>query len=457
MKKIINMFLIMAGISLVAVSCNKEPKQQPVQISIQLLCDGAPFSTEGVTVTLTDAAGAATYEEKSDASGIASFAVPVGAYTASALYKEVLNGERIAYNGSNTNVVVVKGVTEPFTITLNRVVSQQVIIKEFYCSGCPTDDNAASYQADQYMILYNNSADPADASNIVVTMSAPYNAASGNPYYGEASEEEGAESAVESTLLYENLDWMPAGSAIWWFTAPVTIEPYSQIVVVFKKAIDHTQTVTASVDLSKPEYYWMNPEGNTMFAMGTTYQAAETISSDHHLQCKAFAIAPGGWPLDVSSPTVYIGKMDKEQAKFLSEDSANYDPTLGGGMLSVVKFPKANFVDAIEIWPAGNEENCHHRFSSDVNTGHLTLTPKLGYSAYRNVDKEATEALPENEGKLVYNYAGGTGSVEEDNLSTDPSGIDAEASIANGAHIIYSETNNTSLDFHQRATASLRK
>ena len=40
--------------------------------------------------------------------------------------------------------------------------------------------------------------------------------------------------------------------------------------------------------------------------------------------------------------------------------------------------------------------------------------------------------------------------------STDPSGIDAEASIKNGAHIIYLDTNNSTNDFHMRQKFSLR-
>ena len=40
--------------------------------------------------------------------------------------------------------------------------------------------------------------------------------------------------------------------------------------------------------------------------------------------------------------------------------------------------------------------------------------------------------------------------------STDPSGIDAEASIKNGAVIVYQDTNNSSKDFHQRKVASLK-
>lgn len=84
------------------------------------------------------------------------------------------------------------------------------------------------------------------------------------------------------------------------------------------------------------------------------------------------------------------------------------------------------------------------------------MTNKQGYSIYRNVDKEATEALAENEGKLVYGYSLGTTDYQGA-TSTDPSTIDAEASMAAGAHIIFKDTNNSTNDFHQRAKASLKK
>ena len=82
------------------------------------------------------------------------------------------------------------------------------------------------------------------------------------------------------------------------------------------------------------------------------------------------------------------------------------------------------------------------------------MTLGKGYTIYRNVDKEATEALPENQGKLVYGYSLGTSDIGG---STDPSGIDAEASIAAGAHIIFSQTNDSGKDFHQRFKSSLKK
>ena len=107
----------------------------------------------------------------------------------------------------------------------------------------------------------------------------------------------------------------------------------------------------------------------------------------------------------------------------------------------------------MEVWTKDNESTSHVRFPADINSNYVSITTKLGYSIYRNVDKGATEALEENAGKLVYGYTGGTDDIEG---STDPSGIDAEASIANGAHIVYSETNDSKKDFHQRKVASLK-
>ena len=90
------------------------------------------------------------------------------------------------------------------------------------------------------------------------------------------------------------------------------------------------------------------------------------------------------------------------------------------------------------------------RLTAAVDAGFAGLANQLGHTIYRNVDKAATEALAENAGKLVYDYALG---VDD---STDPSGIDAEASMKNGAHIVYMDTNNSTNDFHERQKCSLR-
>ena len=442
MKKILS-FIALAILALSAISCEPQEKlPKTVDLFVQLMYDGAKLEVEGVDVNLVDAAGAVTLEAVTDASGLAAFNVAPGSYTASATYKVAEDGIRAVYNGSANSVYVAAG-TEPVnaSIALNRSESQQIIIKELYVGGCPQNEGSTAYSNDAYVILYNNSDMEADATDIQFTFAAPYNANGTNKYI------------TDGKLLYEDLDWMPAYGAIWWFTSPVKIPAYSQIVVAFYGAINHTATVNASVDLSNPSYYWMSNSGITQYT-NAKYAVSDGIPASNYLTCSPFTQG-NAWALSNQCPAFYIGRATKEEGKALSTNTDAFDRTLGtNAAMAVVKYPKANIVDAVEVWSAANISKSQQRFPASINTGYVALTNKLGYSVYRNVDKEATEALAENAGKLVYNYAGGTTDAEG---STDPSTIDAEASIAAGAHIIYSDTNDSSKDFHQRKVASLKK
>lgn len=436
MKKFI-ILLSAAVLALGFSACEQLPKL--ANITVQLKADGAAFSQAGVTVTVLSTTGT-KFESLTNESGAATFVLPMGSYSASATYKTAAAGVRVVYSGSISNVVAAADGTSSYTIDLNRVENQQIIIKELYNTGCPKEGNTA-YFDDAYVILYNNSDLEADASDIVFSFVAPYNANGTNKYY------------VDSNLLYENENWIPAYGAIWWFTSPVKIPAYSQIVVAIFGAIDHTQTVPASVNLANSGYYWMSNSDVAAYT-NKKYAVADMIPAANYLT--TVPISQGNaWALSNSAPGFYIGRMSNADAKALSENTDAFDHTLGtSAAFNVAKFPKANVVDAIEVWSAANQDKSQHRFTSDINTGMIPITNKMGYSVYRNVDKEATEALEENAGKLVYNYAGGTTDVEG---STDPSGIDAEASIANGAHIIYADTNSSMMDYHQRKVASLKK
>ena len=104
----------------------------------------------------------------------------------------------------------------------------------------------------------------------------------------------------------------------------------------------------------------------------------------------------------------------------------------------------------MEVYSSGYATTCVKRLTANADAGFVWLTNYQGHSLYRNVDKEATEALPENEGKLCYYL------LPEADAYTDPCGIDAEASLRNGAHIVYQDTNNSTNDFHERQRCSLK-
>ena len=412
-------------------------------IGVQLTCEGVNLAIEGITVVLADDSGLVSYEVATDAEGKVSFEVPAGNYTASATYKTAENGQRIAFNGSNSNISVSEGSTS-FQVELNKIVSQQIILKEVYTTGCQNSAAGAgkTYSNDAYVIIYNNSDMEADASDLVFGAIAPSTANMTNKFYTE-----------EGVLVYENEDWIPAYSALWWFTSEVKIPAYSQIVVALYGGVDHTQTVVESVDLSDASYYWMNNSSIPAFTHNK-YSVSENIPADHYLN--GVQINQGtAWVVANNSPGIYIARMSAADATALAENKDAYDTTQGSAASqAIAKFPKANVVDAIDVWNSANIAKSNPRFSADINTGYAVITNNQGYSIYRNVDKEATEALEENAGKLVYDYAGGTEDIEG---TTDPSGIDAEASIANGAHIIYVDTNDSGNDYHMRKVATLKK
>jgi len=429
MKRIIFAFAAVATL-LAAVSCENKEKQ-PVEIKVQLSVDDLAFAAEGVTVTLTEATGIATFEELTDASGIATFNVTAGMYNASTSFKNAEDGVVKTYTGSSDFQVLV---ATPGTqmLPLNKVQATQLIIKELYCTGCPKNAGTTGYYAnDAYVTIYNNSEFEADASDIVFSLVQPANAHATNKYL------------IDGKLTYEDAGYVPAYSAIWSFNETVKIAPYSSLTVAIFGAIDHTKTYDNSVDLSKPEYYVMSKEGCAQIT-NSKYQVAETISKSHYLTASMFN-AGNSWVISNSAPAFFMGKMPKDELKALVDNTGAYDIT--GGTTNVgwaPKFPNQNIVDAIECWDATQVERSNNRFPASVNTGHIALTKQLGHTHYRNVDAEATEALAENAGKLVKGYA------------DDPSGIDAEASIKAGAHIIYKDTNDSGKDFHERKTQALK-
>ncbi|MBP9998036.1 MAG: DUF4876 domain-containing protein, partial [Bacteroidales bacterium] len=288
------------------------------------------------------------------------------------------------------------------------------------------------YANDAYVTLYNNSDVEADASNLVFGILQPGNAHAPNKYY------------TEDVLLYENAGWVPAYSALWFFKGETKIAPYSSLTVAIFGAIDHTQTYPNSVDLSKAEYYVMSKEGIAQIT-NSKYQVAETIPANHYLSAYMFNLG-NAWVLSNTSPAFFIGTMENSALKALVDDTASYDTTCGTTNVGwAPKFPVANIVDAVDVWAADKVKDSKHRFPASVNVGHVELTSKLGHTAYRNVDKEATEAIAENKGLLVSGYA------------ADPSGIDAEASAAKGAKIVYKDTNNSGNDFHERESQAIKK
>ena len=410
------------------------------EVTIQLT--GIDDDLSGLDVQLRNISTGSIFIEQTNAQGIATFSVVPGLYEASTSQTRTGTGnEYYSYNGTSGQIAIEKGRQASASIPMKRAVISRLVIKELYCGGCMPDEGNSAFYYDKCIILYNNSAETINYDNLCFGMAAPANAqANNNNYLGDGR------------LTYEGEGFTPLWNGIWYFPATLSIAPYSQIVVNIHGAIDNTQTISQSVNYAHPEYYCMfDPESgyNNQRYCPTP---SEVIPTSHYLKAAVYGQG-NAWPLSNSSPAIVLFQAkDVSPADYaINTDNFWYD---GGGnsvAKRCIKVPNAWIIDAIEVFSSDYATQCVKRLTADIDAGYVWMTNKKGHSIYRNVDQQATEQLQENEGKLVYDYALGVDG------SSDPSGIDAEASLKNGAHIIYKNSNNATNDFHQRQICSLRK
>lgn len=432
MKKIILLLVI----AIFSFACKKKEisfELHQVVIQMEYPKGSALSAVAGVKVKLT---GKGTvFEGLTDDKGKVTVAVPSDIYNISSSETRKNGTNIFNYNALNTNQVIVRGWNDGDVITmkLQESKSSQLVLKEVFVGGTPFDNGSAVFNYDSYIIIYNNSDFPCTTNNLCVAAIGPANAHATNTFYG-----------TDGKLLYENEGYIPAAGGFWYFTQPLTLQPGEQAVVVLYQAVDNTQVHSKSVDLSKAEYYPMYDIGSN-YKNPTYYKSpSASIPTTHYLKAVSYGTG-NAWTPGVLSPGLFIFEPQGISPAALGSD-ASYT------VLTSNKKIKVDWVlDGMETYLLNNQ-NSKKRFLGTVDAGYVYHTSKLGYSVYRNVDLEATLAIPENAGKIVYGYNLGTVDIGG---STDPSGVNAEESIKRGARIIYKDSNNSSNDAHLRLKASL--
>ncbi len=444
MKKIL--YLIICSLIVLNISCSDDEdstyQTYPVTVQIVPTIEYSDYSVEGLKVKLNSTTTSSSFEANANAEGKAVFNVPVGIYEVSVSDRKLINSKFINFNGRKSGIAISVNWTgsELTELDLTASTSAQVIIKELYVGGCQKDDGSGVFIYDRYITLYNNSDEEANLGEMALAMAMPYNASGGsNKYY------------VNGVLSYESEGWVPAGQAIWYFQQNVTIAPGKQIVIALTNAVNNTITYSQSINFDNSEYYCTYD--NSVFTHALTYVSpAGSIPTNHYLKTVAYG-AGTAWAISTTSPAVFLFTPEGTTAKDFANDASLNDLYGGSTALASKKVPVEWVTDGIDVYTTSYDNN-QKRLTPTIDAGYIYYTNKIGYSLYRNVDVEATEAIDGNKAKLIYGYTHGT--TEGTTTSTDPSGIDAEASIKNGARIVYKDTNNSSNDFHQRNQASLR-
>ena len=440
MKKFIySIFCVSAAVLNVACS-DDDNVIATYDVTVSLDYPEGTSAQEGVIVTLTNSSSTA-YVAETDAQGVALFNVPAGIYAATASDKQSNNGASYVLNGSLANINVGSNEGNQIKLELIAAKTNQLIIKELYTGGCPKDDGSGNYQNDCYVTIYNNSDLPAEVSNLALAYALPFNSHANNTNY------------VDGKLNYENEGFQPAGYGIWYFQENLTLAPYSEVVVAITGAIDHTKTYSQSVNLANSSYYCCyDPED---WNQAASYPAPyEGIPTNHYLLAEKWGMGTA-WPISKICPAFFLFATEGiTPSAFAAAQDYWYDGGKESNISACLKVKNEWVIDAVEVFTTTSTTNTK-RFTSAVDAGAVFFTNKKGFTVHRVVDVEATKAIEGNETLLV------TGLTAADDqadgvVTVDPSGIDAKASVANGAKIIYKDTNNSTNDFFERYQSSLR-
>lgn len=431
MKKII----LLLAITLFGIACKKEISTDLHKVVIQLDYpqSGAMTAVAGVKVKLTGKAS--VFEGLTDANGQVTLMVPSDVYDISSSETRRSGTSIYNYNALNTNQVIVNSWKDGDVINMRLLESKssQLVLKEVFLGGTPFDNGAGTFNYDAYVIIYNNSEFPCTTTNLCIAAITPLNGYANNPFYG-----------ADGKLIYENEGYIPTGSGLWYFPKTLTIQPGKQVVVSLYNAVNNTLTHSRSINFANPDYYAMYDISSGYKNASYYVSPSAVIPTSHYL--KAVTLGAGNaWAPSLTTPGIFIFEPQNTTPEAFIANASNTVLT------SYRKVPVDWVLDGIETFYLNNDNN-KKRFLSTVDAGYVYHTNKMGYSIYRNVDEEATLAIPSNTGKIVYGYNLGTVAIGG---STDPSNINAQASLANGARIIYKDTNNSTNDTHLRLKASL--
>ena len=424
------------------------------KVSIKIVSD---FELpENLTITLSNSDTSITETADNE---VKEFTLQEGSYNVLASGKTSKDGKFYKLSGALT-VEVSKDydTTKTLELKLETTESNQIIITEVYCGNSTYYDEAQSkdvtLQKDKYIKLYNNSSEKATIKNFCIGISHPYmsNNSTNTPF-----------------TTYDSEGWTPANLGFYWLEE-ITFEPYEEKIFVVYSDDDYSSV--GGVNLDNDNYYCFS-NMSTQFNAAAYYTAPKAGKTVLNVEIYGQGTA---WQIGYS-PALFIfttGEVNPKDFAENAENQINLQNTAWGTLGSSLKIKNENILDGVDIANAACTYNAKtgaltsdastkysQRLCTEIDKGYVFITATgKGFSFYRNVDKEATEALEENQGKIVTGYSKGTETETNGegtaNGSTDPSGIDAEASIKNGAHIIYQDTNNSTNDFHQRKQASLK-
>ena len=356
------------------------------------------FVRAGVKVTAEDVSNGYIREAETDAHGVATLTIPNGIYRIGISDR---NGTSV-FNGASDKVLV-SGQDVNIILPLIYSKAGTMVIKEVYSSGCSKYPQEGTYQSDKYFIVHNNDSEVAYLDSLCFGILFPWNSTSTNPWNDDPA------------FLQETV---PVGQAIWQFPGSgktFPLAPGEDAVVAINGAIDHTLQYPLSVNLNFPECFVCY---SPLFPNPIYHPApGDRIRTDHYMTLVDKEGQANANLMSVSSPTLVLFRA---QGKSIQEWVATegFIRQAPGSTERVFLVPVDWVIDGMEAFDGSSTSN-NKRLSAKVDAGYVSLSETfMGHSLHRNVD--------------------------------------TEASAEKGFEVLM-DTNNSTIDFHERETQSLHK
>lgn len=249
MKTIQRFFLLLLSLF---TGCSKEETNPVIHIQV-IPPEGHALAYDKVKVTLTNKKTGFASESFCSPTGLASFHVEYGYYTASVYH---LEGASVVLSGRIDDLSLLPGqagsALPVAELLLSKAQSNALIIKEIYYVGCEGQEDKESdirqpekgYSNDQYVTLYNNSDETVYLDGVCIGMVDPVN------------------STESPWMKYTDMKHIPVNNMIWQFPGNGQDYPLlpGEETVIATNAVDHTGDEYGhvnSIDLSKADWgFW---------------------------------------------------------------------------------------------------------------------------------------------------------------------------------------------------------
>lgn len=411
MKKIYKVTLIILSIFLLN-GCMEEARLEQFTdealsstINVRVsMPTGFSYPVAGLVVKLNDPTTGLSFQGTTNSQGEVAIHVAHGSYFATTETKFTEPGGIIyIFNATSSKIRVSPIDPKSVTTNLNLTVSKagQIVIKEVYYGGCFDIPTNKSYSKDQYIILYNNSSETAYLDSLCIGVTWPYNAPSTpNTYWYKTGTTE-----LRDSVPMTSHGWMFPGTG-----NSLPLQPAGQVVLALN-AIDHSLTVTASVNLGVSGYWALYN--------ATTTKGQSVPNVGVNLMENYWKVGTAtSYVLSSLSPAVFIFNMGGKTSTQFITDTYTWNlqyPT--NRNFDVLMVDKNLVLDGVDCFRNLTD---YKRLRPEIDNGFAkTDGSGQGQSIHRKVDIAATAA-------------------------------------ANG-RIVYQDTNNSSNDFEKRTTVSLKQ